>query len=171
MQRIAVYPGTFDPPTLGHANIIARGAHLFDMLYVGVGLNPAKNPFFSADERIALVKAECAALSKPGMGKIIVEPFSGLLVHFARERGAGAILKGLRDVTDLSYESQMAGMNAGMAPDIETVFLLAHGAAQAIASTHVRDIARMGGDVTPFVSKAVAKALGAKLAAASIPKA
>ena len=163
-ERIGVYPGTFDPPTLGHLDIIARGARLFDVLYVGVGLNPAKNPFFSAEERIALVKAECAALAKPGQGKIIVEPFSGLLVQFAKERNAGAILRGLRDVTDLSYESQMAGMNASMAPDIETVFLLAQGSTQAIASTHVRDIARMGGNVAPFVSKAIGKALAAKLA-------
>jgi pantetheine-phosphate adenylyltransferase len=165
-ERIAVYPGTFDPPTLGHLDIIARGARLFDVLYVGVGLNPAKNPVFSPEERIALVKGECASLTKPGYGKIIVEPFSGLLVHFARERGAGAILRGLRDVTDLSYESQMAGMNASMAPDVETVFLLAQGSTQAIASTHVRDIARMGGNIAPFVSKAVGKALAAKLPAA-----
>jgi pantetheine-phosphate adenylyltransferase len=163
-ERIAVYPGTFDPPTLGHADIIGRSARLFDVLYVGVGLNPAKNPFFSADERVALTKAECAALQKPGMGKIVVELFSGLLIEFARKKGAAAIVRGLRDATDLSYETQMAGMNADMAPDIETVFLLGRGAMQVIAATHVRDIARMGGDVSPFVSKPVAKALAAKLA-------
>jgi pantetheine-phosphate adenylyltransferase len=164
IERIAVYPGTFDPPTLGHADVIARGARLFDILYVGVGVNPAKNPVFSPEERLALVKAECAALMKPGMGKIIVEPFSGLVVHYARHRGAQAVLRGLRDGTDLSYESQMAGMNAEMAPQIETVFLLASGRVQMIAATHVRDIARMGGDVKPFVSPAVAQALAAKVA-------
>ena len=164
MPKTGVYPGTFDPPTLGHQDIIGRAARLVDRLVIGVGVNPAKNPLFSLEERMALVKAEVAALVKPGLATITVEPFSGLLVHFARDQGAQIIVRGLRDVTDLSYESQMASMNAAMVPGIETVFLLADGATQAIAATHVRDIARMGGDVTPFVSRAVAAALRQKIA-------
>ena len=170
MARIGVYPGTFDPPTLGHEDIIARAARLLDHLVVGVGINPAKNPVFSLEERMALVKGEAAHLAKSGHVKITVAPFSGLVVHFARDQGAQVIVRGLRDVTDLSYESQMASMNAAMAPEIETVFLLANGATQAIAATHVRDIARMGGDVDPFVSARVAAALRQKIAQSAAQK-
>jgi pantetheine-phosphate adenylyltransferase len=170
MTRTGVYPGTFDPPTLGHQDIIGRAARLLDHLVIGVGINPAKNPLFSLEERMALVKAEVAALAAPGLARITVEPFSGLLVQFAQTQGAQIIVRGLRDVTDLSYESQMASMNAAMAPAIETVFLLADGATQAIAATHVRDIARMGGDVTPFVSAGVAAALRQKLASSGPQK-
>lgn len=167
MTKTGVYPGTFDPLTLGHLDIIARAAKLLDVFVIGVGVNPAKNPLFTLEERMALVQAEAAALSKPGSARIIVAPFSGLLVHFARDQKAQLIIRGLRDVTDLSYESQMAGMNAAMAPDIETVFLLAQGATQAIAATHVRDIARMGGDITRFVSANVAAALRQKIASSA----
>jgi len=170
MPRTGVYPGTFDPPTLGHQDIIGRAARLLDQLVVGVGINPAKNPVFSLEERMELVKAEVAAFAKPGLAKITVAPFSGLLVHFARDQGASVIVRGLRDVTDLSYESQMASMNASMAPGIETVFLLADGATQAIAATHVRDIARMGGDVSHFVSPRVTAALRQKLAQSASQK-
>ncbi len=170
MTRIGVYPGTFDPPTLGHQDIIGRAARLVDRLVIGVGVNPAKNPLFSLEERMALVKAEVAALKGAGLAQIAVEPFSGLLVQFAKAQGAGLIVRGLRDVTDLSYESQMANMNAAMAPGIETVFLLAEGVTQAIAATHVRDIARMGGDASPFVSSRVAAALRQKLAASGPAK-
>jgi pantetheine-phosphate adenylyltransferase len=164
MTKTAVYPGTFDPLTLGHLDIIGRAARLFDRLIVGVGVNPAKNPLFSLEERMALVKAEVAGFAKPGFAQIAVEPFSGLLVHFARDHKAEIIVRGLRDVTDLSYESQMASMNAAMVPEVQTVFLLADGATQAIAATHVRDIARMGGDPSRFVSPAVAVALRQKIA-------
>lgn len=170
MPTTGVYPGTFDPPTLGHQDIIGRAARLADHLVVGVGVNPAKNPLFSLEERIALVEAEVAAIAKPGLARITVQPFSGLLVHFAQAQGARIIVRGLRDVTDLSYESQMASMNASMAPEVETVFLLADGATQAIAATHVRDIARMGGNVAPFVSPRVAGALRQKIAQSTAQK-
>ena len=170
MTRTGVYPGTFDPPTLGHLDIIGRAARLLDRLVVGVGVNPAKNPLFSLEERLTLVEAEMAAFAKPGFAQITVEPFSGLLVHFARDQGAQVIVRGLRDVTDLSYESQMANMNAAMMPQIQTIFLLADGATQAIAATHVRDIARMGGDASRFVSAAVAAALRQKIAQSAAPK-
>jgi pantetheine-phosphate adenylyltransferase len=164
MTRTGVYPGTFDPPTLGHQDIIGRAARLVDRLVVGVGVNPAKNPLFTLEERMALVGAEVSVLTMPGLANIAVEPFSGLLVHFAKAQGAQLIIRGLRDVTDLSFESQMANMNGAMAPGIETVFLLADGATQAIAATHVRDIARMGGDAAPFVSPRVLAALRQKSA-------
>ena len=169
MPRTGVYPGTFDPPTLGHLDIIGRAARLLDRLIIGVGVNPAKNPLFSLEERLALVEGEMARIAKPGLAQIEVERFSGLLVHFARDKGAEVIIRGLRDVTDLSYESQMANMNAAMVPEVQTLFLLADGATQAIAATHVRDIARMGGDPSAFVSPAVAAALRQKIAKSAAP--
>ncbi len=165
MTRIGFYPGTFDPPTLGHRNVFARAARLVDKLVIGVGVNPGKSPVFSAEERVALVQAEVAGLQ----GQFEVKSFSGLVVQFAKSVGASVVIKGLRSITDFDYEAQMAGMNAAMTPDVETVFLFAGTGTQAIASSHVRDIARMGGDVTPFVSQAVAKKLLQKVAATRQP--
>ncbi|HET6183122.1 MAG TPA: pantetheine-phosphate adenylyltransferase [Acetobacteraceae bacterium] len=152
--RIGLYPGTFDPVTNGHLDVIGRAARLLDKLVVGVAINTGKGPLFSLEERVALVKAEIAALNGNGNGlpaKIEVLPFSGLLVHFARDVGASMIVRGLRAVSDFDYEFQMAGMNYRMAPDIETVFLMASERHQFIASRLVKEAAALGGDISSFV--------------------
>ena len=162
MPRIAFYPGSFDPVTLGHMDLIARALHLFDKVIVGVGVHPGKTPMFSADERIAMLKAEIAAL---GVGAALdVVPFDNLAVDAAIQNGAVALLRGLRDGTDLDYEMQMAGMNGTMRPALETVFLPASPAHRHIAATFVRQIAKMGGDVGRFVPPQVAQAIKQKLA-------
>ena len=156
MSRTGVYAGTFDPPTLGHLDIIARATRLFDRLVVGVATNPAKHPLFTLAERLDLLSAECAGAE--------VRPFEGLLVDFARAVGAGAVVRGLRSGTDYDYEAQMAGMNGAMAPEVETVFLVARPALQPIASSLVKQIAGSGGDYARFLSPGVARAVAAKLA-------
>lgn len=159
MSRTAIYPGTFDPLTLGHLDIIARAAALFDRLVVGVFTNAAKSPLFSLDERLAIARREVTAVS----GAIAVEPCSGLIVDIAAGFGATAIVRGLRNGTDFDYEAQMTGMNRAMAPAIDTVFLLAEPRLQPIASSLVKDVARAGGDVSHFVTAAVAADIAAKL--------
>jgi pantetheine-phosphate adenylyltransferase len=151
--KIAVYPGTFDPITLGHLDIIRRGAHLVDKLVIGVTTNPSKEPMFSTAERLGMVKREIADIP----GNIKVVEFDSLLMEFAEKQGATAILRGLRAVADFEYEFQMAGMNQQLNDDIETVFLMAGASLQPIASKLVKEIARYGGSIDKFVTPAVAE--------------
>ena len=157
-ERVGVYPGTFDPITLGHLDIIRRGAHLVDRLVIGVTTNPSKEPMFTVAERIAMVEREVA--DEPGVG--VVE-FDSLLMDFAEAQGAGLILRGLRAVADFEYEYQMAGMNQQLNDRIETVFLMADVSLQPIASRLVKEIARYGGAIDKFVPPTVAKDVAAKL--------
>jgi pantetheine-phosphate adenylyltransferase len=152
-MKVAVYPGTFDPVTLGHLDIIRRGAHLVDKLVIGVTTNPSKEPMFSTAERLEMVKREVADIP----GNIEVVEFDSLLMEFAEEQGATAILRGLRAVADFEYEFQMAGMNQQLNDNIETVFLMADVSLQPIASKLVKEIARYGGAIDKFVTPAVAK--------------
>lgn len=150
-QRIGLYPGTFDPVTNGHLDVIARAARLLDKLVVGVAISSGKGPLFSLEERVELVKAEINAIaSKNGM-EIEVLPYDTLLIDFAHKIGASMIVRGLRAVSDFDYEFQMAGMNYRMAPDIETVFLMASERHQFIASRLVKEVAMLGGDISSFV--------------------
>ena len=150
--RIGLYPGTFDPITLGHADIIRRGAKLVDRLILGVTTNPSKNPMFDTEERLAMVRREVAAME---LTNIEVVGFDALLMKFAREQGVSVVVRGLRAVADFEYEYQMAGMNQQIDEDIETVFLMADVCLQPIASKLVKEIALYGGDISPFVSDAV----------------
>ncbi|TDW68595.1 phosphopantetheine adenylyltransferase [Novosphingobium sp. PhB55] len=151
-ERIGVYPGTFDPITLGHADIIRRGAKLVDRLIIGVTTNPSKNPLFTPEERMAMVEREVAAL---GIENVTVVGFHALLMKFAQKQGASVIVRGLRAVADFEYEYQMAGMNQQLNPSIETVFLMADVSLQPIASKLVKEIAMFGGEIAKFVSPAV----------------
>ncbi len=150
-QRVGIYPGTFDPVTNGHLDIIARAARLVDRLVIGVAQNIGKGPLFLLEERVELVEAECAAIAAQSGTPISVRSFDTLLVHFARANGASMLIRGLRAVSDFDYEFQMAGMNYRLDPDIETVFLMASERHQFISSRFVKEIARLGGDVTSFV--------------------
>ncbi len=152
-MKIAVYPGTFDPITLGHLDIIRRGAHLVDKLVIGVTTNPSKEPMFSVEERLAMVRREVEGIA----GTIEVVEFDSLLMDFAQKEGATAILRGLRAVADFEYEFQMAGMNQQLNDRIETVFLMADVSLQPIASKLVKEIARFGGAIDKFVTPAVAR--------------
>ena len=161
MNRIGVYPGTFDPITLGHADIIRRGAKLVDKLILGVTTNPSKNPMFSPDERMAMVTREVADM---GVENVEVVGFNALLMRFAEKQGASVIIRGLRAVADFEYEYQMAGMNQQINAGIETVFLMADVSLQPIASKLVKEIALFGGDIAPFVSPAVRDDVRARIA-------
>ena len=152
-MKVAVYPGTFDPITLGHLDIIRRGAHLVDKLVVGVTTNPSKEPMFSVAERLQMVRRETADIP----GNIDVVEFGSLLMTFAEAQGATAILRGLRAVADFEYEFQMAGMNQQLNDDIDTIFLMAGVSLQPIASKLVKEIARFGGSIDKFVTPAVAE--------------
>ncbi len=152
-MKIAVYPGTFDPITLGHLDIIRRGAHLVDKLVIGVTTNPSKEPMFTTAERLAMVRREVEGIP----GNIDVVEFDSLLMEFAEKQGATAILRGLRAVADFEYEFQMAGMNQQLNDDIETIFLMAAVSLQPIASKLVKEIARYGGAIDKFVTPAVAE--------------
>lgn len=165
MPRIGFYSGSFDPITHGHTDVIQRTLALVDELVIGVGVHHGKAPVFTAEERVAMLEAEARALTRRHGGSVRVVTFGGLVIEAAREHGASVIVRGLRDGTDFDYEMQMAGMNGAMAPGIETVFLAASPATRHIAASLVRQVAAMGGDVSPFVSAAVARRLKARLAA------
>jgi len=152
-MKVAVYPGTFDPITLGHLDIIRRGTHLVDKLVIGVTTNPSKEPMFTVEERLAMVRREV----KDVPGNIEVVEFNSLLMEFAEKQGATAILRGLRAVADFEYEFQMAGMNQQLNDDIETVFLMAAVSLQPISSKLVKEIARYGGSIDKFVTPTVAE--------------
>lgn len=154
-MRCGFYPGSFDPPTLGHRDIMSRGLGLFDRLIVGVGVHPSKAPMFSDAERVAMLKDELDSLGASARSDVVL--FQGLTVDAARKNGALSILRGLRDAADLGYEMQLFGMNKGMAADIETVFLAASPGTAHITSTLVRQIASLKGDVSAFVSPLVLK--------------
>ncbi len=159
--RIGVYPGTFDPITLGHADIIRRGAKLVDKLIIGVTTNMSKNPMFTPDERMAMVRREVAAM---GLDNVEVVGFNALLMKFAEKQGANVIVRGLRAVADFEYEYQMAGMNQQINSGIETVFLMADVSLQPIASKLVKEIALFGGPIHKFVSPAVRDDVLARIA-------
>ena len=161
-MRIGLYPGTFDPITLGHVDIIQRAMALVDRLVIGVAINRDKGPLFTLEERVAMVQAECAAIVAKTGGEIIVHPFENLLIDCARDVGASIIIRGLRAVADFEYEFQMVGMNRSLDASIETVFMMADARRQAIASKLVKEIARLGGDVSKFVTPPVVEALKGK---------
>lgn len=162
-ERIALYPGTFDPVTNGHLDIIGRAARLVDRLVIGVAINIGKGPLFDLDERVALVEAEVAPIAARSGTAIEARPFQGLLVQYARELGARMIIRGLRAVADFDYEFQMVGMNRRLDQEIETVFLMASETNQFIASRLVKEIARLGGDISGFVPKTTLDATMAKI--------
>lgn len=158
-MRVGLYPGTFDPVTLGHLDIIKRGAAMVDRLVIGVAINRDKGPLFSLEERVEMIEAECAALSKATGTEIVAHPFENLLIDCAKDVGAQIIIRGLRAVTDFEYEYQMVGMNRALDDSVETVFLMAEARHQAIASKLVKEIARLGGDITKFVTPTVKERL------------
>ena len=164
MARTAFYSGSFDPITNGHLDVIASAAALCDKLVVGVGTNPNKAGLFSTDERLEMIRAAAAPILKQKGGALEVIAFTGLAIEAARAAGASLIVRGLRDSTDFDFEMQMAGMNGAMAPEIHTVFLPASSPVRPITATLVRQIAAMGGDVSPFVPANVAAALKARFA-------
>lgn len=159
MSRVALYPGSFDPVTNGHLDVLSQAARLADKLVVAVGVHPGKKPLFSAPERIAMLEEACAPLLRGSGCTFGCVTFADLVVGAARRAGATLLIRGLRDGTDFDYEMQMAGMNAAMAPDIGTVFLPASPAVRPITATLVRQIAAMGGDVSAFVPPFVAARL------------
>lgn len=161
MTRVGLYPGTFDPIHNGHTDIIGRAVKLVDKLILGVAINTGKGPMFSLEERVAIV--EEAAEPLRNRAEIVVMPFQGLTMHFAREVGAGIIVRGLRAVADFEFEFQMTAMNQQLDREIETVFLMADPRHQAIASKLVKEIAELGGDVSRFVSPHVKERLMAKV--------
>ncbi|MEM6635291.1 MAG: pantetheine-phosphate adenylyltransferase [Pseudomonadota bacterium] len=163
-MRIGLYPGTFDPVTLGHTDIIRRASRLVDRLVIGVAVNRDKGPMFTLEERVAMVGGIAAPLAAEASIEITVHPFENLLIDCARDVGASLIVRGLRAVADFEYEFQMVGMNRKLDDQVETVFLMAEAEHQAIASKLVKEIARLGGDISKFVSPEVKLALTAKLA-------
>ena len=162
--RIALYPGTFDPIHTGHIDIITRAARLVDKLVVGVAINIGKGPLFPLADRVALIREECADVATQVGVTIEVQPFEGLVVHFARDIGATTIVRGLRAVSDFDFEFLMAGMNHRLAPDVDTVFLMASERQQFISSRFVKEVAQMGGDISSFVSKRTLERTTAQLA-------
>lgn len=162
MSRTGFYSGSFDPVTLGHTDIIARASRLVDRLVIGIGVHPAKAPLFSDEERVEMLEAETRAIASSAGIDIDVITFSDLAVTAAQRVGATVIFRGLRDGTDFDYEMQMANMNGEMVPAVQTVFVAASPEVRHIAANLVRQIALMGGDVTPFVSTGVALRLVSK---------
>ena len=163
MNKVAIYPGTFDPITLGHIDIIRRASLLVDRLVIGVAINRDKAPLFSLEERVEMLEKDCADLSEQTGTEIIVHPFENLLINCAHDVGAQVIVRGLRAVADFEYEFQMVGMNRSLDNSIETVFLMAEAKHQAIASKLVKEIARLDGDISKFVTPHVANRLLNKL--------
>jgi len=162
-MRVGLYPGTFDPITLGHVDIIRRASALVDKLVIGVAINRDKGPLFTLEERVAMIEAECKKLSEQTGTEIIAHPFENLLIDCARDVGAQIIVRGLRAVADFEYEYQMVGMNRALDASVETVFLMAEARHQAIASKLVKEICRLGGDVSKFVTPQVEEALQQRL--------
>ena len=154
--RVGIYPGTFDPITNGHTDVIRRALHVVDKLVIGVARNDAKGPLFSTDERVEIVRDEMNHLENGDPARIEVRPFDSLLMHFAEQVGASVIVRGLRAVSDFEYEFQMAMMNARLNPQIETVFLMASDRYQFISSRFVKEIGALGGEISHFVSPRVA---------------
>ena len=171
-ERVGVYPGTFDPITNGHTDIIQRATKIVDRLVIGVARNDGKGPLFTTDERVAIVREEITHLADAETRKrIVIQPFDTLLMHFAVSVEASVIIRGLRAVSDFEYEFQMAGMNNRLNSTVETVFLMASDRFQFISSRFVKEIGQLGGDVTPFVSVRVAEHLARRFAAARGEKA
>ena len=166
-MRVGIYTGSFDPLTLGHAEIIFAAGRMFDRLVTAVGVNASKTPIFSAAERAELIRSVCADRLASFGCELVVERFSGLAVAAAHAFGARTIVRGLRDGTDFDFEMRMAGTNAALASDIQTIFLPAASSVRHISATLVRQIARMGGDVSVLAPPAVVAALALKLGAAS----
>jgi len=162
-MRIGLYPGTFDPLTLGHLDIIRRASLLVDRLVIGVAINRDKGPLFSLEERVEMLESECGALQRELGTEIVAHPFENLLIDCAKDVGAAIIIRGLRAVADFEYEFQMVGMNRQLDDSIETVFLMAEAEHQAIASKLVKEIARLGGDVSKFVTPQVCDRLLEKI--------
>ncbi len=163
-MRVGLYPGTFDPVTHGHLDIIRRACSLVDRLVIGVAINRDKGPMFTLEERVAMIEAETAGLAQAAGCEIVAHPFENLLIDCARDVGASVIIRGLRAVADFEYEYQMVGMNRVLDNTIETVFLMAEAEHQAIASKLVKEISRLGGDVSKFVTPAVNTALKERFA-------
>ena len=166
-MRIGLYPGTFDPITLGHIDIIRRASLLVDRLVIGVAINSDKSPLFDLEDRVSMLEEECNYLSGQTGTEIVVHPFENLLIDCAHDVGAQVIVRGLRAVADFEYEFQMVGMNRSLDNSIETVFLMAEAKHQAIASKLVKEIARLNGDISKFVTPHVAKRLLNKLQASN----
>jgi pantetheine-phosphate adenylyltransferase len=162
--RVGLYPGTFDPITNGHSDIILRASKLVDRLVIGIAIGDGKSPLFSTQERVAMVSAECEALNGNGHGAIEVKAFNNLLMDFAVDNGASVIIRGLRAVSDFEYEFQMASMNAKLNPQVETLFLMAAGDQHFVSSRLVKEVGRLGGDITRFVSPRVAQLLKKRFA-------
>jgi pantetheine-phosphate adenylyltransferase len=163
MARTALYAGSFDPITNGHLDVVRQGARLADRLVLAIGIHPGKTPLFSADERLAMLNEVCGPIAKAAGAELSCVTFGDLVVALAQRERATILIRGLRDATDFDYEMQMAGMNAAMAPDVATVFLPASPAVRPITATLVRQIGKMGGDITPFVPPAIAARMKAKL--------
>ncbi|MCU0839644.1 MAG: pantetheine-phosphate adenylyltransferase [Rhodospirillales bacterium] len=164
-SRIGIYPGTFDPVTNGHIDIIARGTRVVDRLIVAVAANPGKGPMFTLQERCEMLQQQVERIRNGDGSRIEIRPFDKLLMHFVKDIGATIILRGLRAVSDFEYEFQMAGMNTRLDPGIETVFLMASERQQFIASRFVKEVALLGGDVNPFVPAEVAERMRRKVQA------
>ena len=162
MARIALYAGSFDPVTNGHLDVVRHAVRLADKLVLAVGVNPGKAPLFATEDRLAMLQEVCGPLAKEAKCELSCVTFSGLVVEAAKTAGATILVRGLRDGTDFDYEMQMAGMNASMAPGVQTVFLPASSEVRPITATLVRQIAGMGGDVSAFVPASVAAALKKK---------
>jgi pantetheine-phosphate adenylyltransferase len=162
-MRVGLYPGSFDPFTNGHLDMVRASLGVVDRLVVAIGIHPAKAPLFPADERVAMIREVCEPLAAEAGVVFEVRTFGNLVTHFAAEVGATLLIRGLRDGTDLDYEMQMAGMNASIAPGLQTIFLPASPADRHVTATLVRQIAAMGGDVAPFVPASVARRLATKL--------
>ena len=164
MPRIALFAGSFDPITLGHLDVVRSAVRLADRLVLAIGVHPGKTPLFSAQERQSMLEEICAPVARGANCELACTTFAGLVVTAARQVGATVLIRGVRDATDFDYEMQMAGMNAAMAPELQTVFLPASPAVRPITATLVRQIAGMGGDVSSFVPAPVAARLKQKFA-------